>query len=119
MGGVGQGVEQCTRQATCHGIIEEGAHVTYTAPVLEDGDTAVPALYGLDPMAERNTYVGTTPWVLHQVPEGREHEIVWPEGTTTLTCKKSRSGHWLLPISRWDTTEIPSSKVTEAFAVSP
>ena len=76
MGGVGKGVEQCTRQATRHGIIEEGAHVTYTAPVLEERGTAVPALYGLDPMAERNTYVDTKSGVLHQVPEGKEHEII-------------------------------------------
>ena len=113
MSGVGKGVQQCTREALIHGVVAEGDLITYKAPVLEESGKAVPGLYGLDPMADRNTYVGTATGKLHMIPPGTDDQIIWPKGTKTLSCVKSRSGHWMLPISKWD--KYNGGKVQEAF----
>ena len=113
MSGVGKGVQQCTREALIHGVVAEGYLITYQAPVLEESGKAVPGLYGLDPMADRNTYVGTATGKLHMIPPGTDDQIIWPKGTKTLSCVKSRSGHWMLPISKWD--KYNGGNLQEAF----
>ena len=36
------------------------------------------------------------------VPEGIDHLIIWPEGTSHLQCDASPSGHWVIKISCFD-----------------
>ncbi len=118
MSGVGKGAQIAHRAATIHGVVGEGDQISYSAPVLEEEGAEVPALYGLDPMAARNTYVGTRTGRLHMIPEGKDDEIIWPKGTRVIECKKARPGHWMIPISRWHKLKRKKDKVTEAFAVS-
>ena len=90
LSGVGDGTKKCTWSATVHGVDRKGYVVSYTAPVIDaddDGElSAVPPLYGLFPMAERNTFMGTRAGVLHEVPEGMEDQIIWPKGTIHRRC---------------------------------
>jgi len=116
MSGVGQGTDKCTREALMYGVTDEGDLVSFEGPVLEEHGTDVPALYGLDPMASRNTYVGTRLGKLHMIPNGTDDQIIWPKGTKTIQCDKSRSGHWMVPISRWSKYK-GQCKVNEAFPV--
>ena len=103
MSGVGKGAQVATRMATTHGVVSVGQVISYTAPVLENDEGAeVPALCGLEPLAERITYVGTASGELHMVPDGHEDKTRWLDGTKTMVCVKSRSGHWMIPISKWD-----------------
>ena len=94
-----KGQEECTDIATVRGIVQTGDVVEYQAPVLRGAASAVPPLYGLEPMAQRNTYFGTRSGAQHEVPFDREHSIQWPEGTVHRQCTKARSGHWCLQVS--------------------
>ena len=106
MAGVGKTTEVCTHQAGVYCILQNGTVLIFTAPVIPpDSNTGepstLPPLYGLNSMAERNTYMGTRHGVLAQVPDGEEDKIQWPPGTVFLQCKKTPSGHWLLGVSNW------------------
>ena len=116
LAGVGKGQEESTDVATVRGIVQTGDVVEYQAPVLRGAASAVPPLYGLEPMAQRNTYVGTRSGVLHEVPIGKEHLIQWPEGTVHRQCTKARSGHWCLPVSHWKKLK-PHTTVTQVFPI--
>ena len=117
LSGVGRGQEECTHQATVPGALQEGDLATYKATVLQGEAAPVPPLYGLDPMAERNTFVGTRTGYLHEVPIGMEHLIRWPQGTVHRRCVKTRSGHWCLPVSYWHNLK-QHSHVDQAFPTS-
>ncbi len=112
---LGEGVQTVRREATVTGAVEEGSLITYTAAVLEDErhGAQVPGLLGLEPLAERNTYVGTHTGELAMVPNGTDLAIEWPKGTKRLRCVKGRGGHWMLPLGKW--SNIKSRKVQEAF----
>ncbi len=71
--------------------------------MLEGDGQAIPAIYGMDPMRDKNTFIGTKTGTLHQVPPGMENHIIWPEGTWTIQGVVSPSGHLMLPITRWNT----------------
>ena len=47
--------------------------------------------------------MGVLPWAnqLVKVPRGREDQIVWPQGTTFINCKRARTGHLMLPIGNF------------------
>ena len=113
MSGIGEGVEHCTRSAKIFGCVAEGNVIEYEAPVLEGTGSGVPPLYGLEPMARDNVYFGTRTGVMHRIPEGSDHLITFPPGTTTIKCTKAESGHLLLPISKWN------AKKTEAITAYP
>ena len=117
LSGVGRGQEECTHQATVPGALQEGDLAVYKATVLQGEAAPVPRLYGLEPMAERNTFVGTRTGYLHEVPIGMEHLIRWPQGTVHRRCVKTRSGHWCLPVSYWQNLK-QHSHVDQAFPTS-
>ena len=103
MGGLGKGVTRCTSIATVQVVDEEGLVLPYTARVVDPDEvtgeeSALPPIYGLVQMAERNTFIDTRAGVLHEVPEGKEGTVIWPKGTKQRQCTMNRSGHWVLPI---------------------
>jgi hypothetical protein len=80
MAGVGKTTEVCTHQAGVYCILQNGTVLVYTAPVIPPDSvtgepSTLPPLYGLNSMAEKNTYMGTRNGVLAQVPDGKEEEI--------------------------------------------
>jgi len=120
LSGVGDGTKQCTWSATVHGVDKMGKVCSYTAPVIDpdsgtDEPSAVPPLYGLIPMAERNTFMGTRHGVLHEVPEGMEDQIVWPKGTIHRRCIKAPSGHWMIPLEDKTGRDLFTPGVQQAF----
>ena len=102
LSGVGDHTKTCTHQATVHGVLETGDLVTYTAPVIPGAPSPIPPLYGLRSMAMENIYFGTNSGIMAMVPQGRDNEIVWPEGTRFRQCEKAPSGHWILVTSHWN-----------------
>ena len=83
MPGIGKGTQCVDKEATVTGAVAEGALITYTASVLEDEQHGanVPGLLGLDPLAQRNTYVGSHNGCLVMIPSGTDKIIKWPSGT--------------------------------------
>jgi hypothetical protein len=65
----------------------------------------VPALLGLQAMDAHN--IGVLPWAnqLVQVPVGTEKDIIWPEGTKFINCKRAKTGHMMLPIGHFNAKE--------------
>ena len=114
MSGIGEGVEHCTRSAKVFGCVAEGDVIEYEAPVLEGTGAEVPPLYGLEPMARDNVYFGTRTGVMHRIPEGTDDQIVFPPGTKTIKCSKAKSGHWMLPISKWNAKKSETVKAYPA-----
>ena len=53
-------------------------------------------------MRQLNMYIGTRRDVLVQVLDGKEGEIIWPEGTKFHQCARSPSGHMIWVLSHWD-----------------
>ncbi len=105
LAGVGNGTQKCTFSATVHGVDDQGRVNSYTSQVIDsdpEESSELPALYGMDPMASRNTFVGTRKGVLHEVPAGLEDQIGWPVGTVHRKCTRAPSGHMLLPFGKKD-----------------
>ncbi len=119
LSGVGNGIKKCTYSATVHGIDDKGKINSFTSPVIdkdpETGESSeVPALYGREPMAKRNTFVGTRHGFLHEVPDGKEDQIIWPPGTVHRRCEVSPSGHLMLPLGKGGERSLPGQP-GEAF----
>ena len=105
LAGVGNGTQKCTFSATVHGVDDQGRINSYTSQVIDSDPVAeesseLPALYGMDPMARRNTFVGTRQGVLHEVPAGLEDQVIWPIGTVHRQCTRAPSGHLMLPLGK-------------------
>ena len=98
--GVGDNAKACTHQALLPCALENGDTPTFASPVIEEGD--IPSLYGLDSMAENQTYFGTHNGKMAMVPKGKDEEIKWPAGTRFIQCERAPSGHWLMIISHFD-----------------
>ena len=121
LAGVGKGTKKCTFSATVHGVDDKGRINSYTSQVIDSDPVAeesseLPALYGMDPMASRNTFVGTRKGVLHEVPAGLEDQIGWPVGTVHRKCTRAPSGHMMLPFGKgasYSVTEEPAMSVAE------
>ena len=112
MSGVGDAAKTCTHQATVYGCLENGDLMCYAAPVIPNGPSGsspIPALYGLNSMSKENTYMGMRKGLLAMVPEGKDDEIVWPQGTRFIQCQRAPSGHWFILVSCWDKRK-PSSR---------
>jgi len=65
--------------------------------------------------------MAVVPWSnqLVRVPKDKEHEIVWPQGTTFAQCKRAKTGHMTLPIGHFDKLKsIPDLKAALAFTAS-
>jgi len=82
------------------GVTADGELLTLEVPKIPN--STVPALCGMQTLNEQNMAV--LPWSnqLVRVPQGKEHEIVWPQGTTFVQCKRARTGHKMLPIGHFD-----------------
>ena len=106
VGGVGKGVEHCYLQALVPGRTQDGRLVRYVTPVIE-GESAVPSLYGLNPMSNENTYFGCRHGLMAMIPEGKDDKIIWPEGTRFIKCDKAPSGHWIMGLNHWQDTDKP------------
>ena len=115
MSGIGKGTQTVDKQTTVTGAVEEGSFISYTAAVLEDDQYGadVPGLLGLEPLAQRQTYVASHTGKLHMVPPDTDHLIKWLAGTKVLACKKGKGKHWMLPIGKW--SKVKSRDVQEAF----
>ena len=87
--GVGDNTKACAHQAVLPICLKGGVESSFAAPVIDGG---VPALYGLDSMAEENTYYGTRDGILAMVPDGMETQIKWPAGTRFIQMEKAPSG---------------------------
>ena len=99
------GTKRCTFSATVHGVDDKGRLNSYTSRMIDSDPVAevssdLPALYGMDPMARRNTFVGTRQGVLHEVPAGLEGQVIWPIGTVHRQCTRAPSGHLMLPLGK-------------------
>ena len=98
--GVGKDAERCTSIRKVPGVLSDGTLMYYEAPKIPK--SSVPALCGMQTLDEQN--MGVLPWSsqLVKVPRGKEKEIVWPQGTTFLQCKRAKTGHMMLPIGHFD-----------------
>ncbi len=97
--GVGGRDAVCTKRAIVPGKLVNGALIKSCPAVIPD--STVPPLRGLDTMACLNVYFGTKFGKFIMVPEGKDEEIVWPEGAEIIDMVKAPSGHWLLTVSAW------------------
>ena len=93
--GVGKDSEKCTTIQSVPGVLEDGTIIQYDAPRIPG--SSVPALCGMQTLDEQN--MGVLPWSnqLVKVPKGKEQDIIWPEGTTFIQCRRAKTGHMLLP----------------------
>ena len=98
--GVGKESEKCTMVQSVPGVLEDGTFIQYDAPRIPG--SSVPALCGMQTLDEHN--MGVLPWSnqLVKVPKGKEQDIIWPEGTTFIQCRRAKTGHMLLPIGHFD-----------------
>ena len=103
--GVGAGTNTAVENSKIRGVLATGDTLDFTAATLPDSD--IPMLLGLASMAEKNIYIGTKTGLLHMVPPELEGQIRWPEGTRSLQCVKAASGHWILPIDRFEQRKSP------------
>ena len=115
--GVGKDSEQCKVIQSVPGATVDGELLTFEAPKIPN--STVPALCGMQTLDEQNMAV--VPWSnqLVRVPKGKEHEIIWPQGTTFVQCKRAKTGHMMLPIGHFD--KLSSShnyKAALAFTAS-
>ena len=98
--GIGKESEKCTMVQSVPGVLEDGTFIQYDAPRIPG--SSVPALCGMQTLDEQN--MGVLPWSnqLVKVPKGKEQDIIWPEGTTFIQCRRAKTGHMLLPIGHFD-----------------
>jgi len=117
--GVGGRARTCTHQAEVPGRLTNGAIIKYATPVIPDEESGepstVPSLYGLRSMEEENTFFGTRNGLMAMVPDGRENEIVWPEGTRFIQCERAPSNHWLITVNNWD-VDVSKHKYDRKYA---
>ena len=97
--GIGKESEKCTMVQSVPGVLEDGTFIQYDAPRIPG--SSVPALCGMQTLDEHN--MGVLPWSnqLVKVPKGKEQDIIWPEGTTFIQCRRAKTGHMLLPIGHF------------------
>ena len=97
--GVGTSSQQATQSTTIPGQLENGARMTYSAPVIPR--SGIPALLGLKSMEtlgtvldmrnnERKMYIGS------------DTKIVPGPNTTVLQLYKANSGHLMLPMTEYN-----------------
>jgi hypothetical protein len=106
--GVGKDTETCTLIRSAPGALEDGSMLKFEAPDIPN--STVPALCGMETLDEHN--MAPLPWSnqLVKVPKGKEHEIIWPEGTTFIQCRRAKTGHLMLPIGHFDKVKHSSHK---------
>ena len=115
--GVGDNSKVCTNSARVPACLESGRVIEYDTPVIDGDPSPVPTLLGLDSMAQRNTYFGCANGLMAMIPEGTDDQIVWPQGTEFVQCKKAPSKHWLMTVSNWDKRkpETPNRHTEASF----
>ena len=114
--GVGKDSETCEVVRSAPGALEDGSLIKFKAPDIPN--STVPALCGMEAMDEHN--MAPLPWSnqLVKVPKGRENEIVWPQGTTFIQCRRAKTGHMMLPIGHFNKLnqeQIQKNKTCLAF----
>ena len=110
--GVGKGPDYCREQWRLPKGTQEisqeeegvGSIDSYTAPVIPGSD--VPALLGNASLRKLDAIVECGPGRLHLCGPG-SRELVLPVGTRSYNLTLSRSGHWLLPCSRFKEAAQP------------
>jgi len=115
--GVGKDSEQRKVIQSIPGATADGELLTCEAPKIPN--STVPALCGMQTLDEQN--IAVVPWSnqLVRVPKGKEHEIIWPQGTTFVQCKRAKTGHMILPIGHFDKLKnLPDRKAALAFTAS-
>ena len=112
--GVGKDSEKCTTIQSVPGVLEDGTVIQYDAPRIPG--SSVPALCGMQTLDEQN--MGVLPWSnqLAKVPRGKEQEIIWPEGTTFIQCRRAKTGHMLLPIGHFDKLQHKPTSIKDRLA---
>ena len=65
-------------------------------------------------MSKLNVFFGTRQGTFTMVPDGQENHIIWPEGTKHYQCVKAPSGHWLLTVSAWISSQQSKPKDVSA-----
>ena len=105
VGGVGAGTHQClwngqlpTALRRAEGTYSKG---TYTAPVIEN--SSCPALLGQQSLEKHRAILDCYNKVLYLCAPG-EVEIRVPEGSERLPLEQAPSGHLILPISNYETS---------------
>ena len=86
-----------------------GSLDSYTAPVIPDSE--VPALLGNSSLKKLDAIVECGPGILHLCGPGRQ-KLQLPAGTKSYNLKGTRSGHWLLPCSKFKEAMASSSSGT-------
>ena len=114
VGGVGDSARACTHQAIVPGFTSAGRRIDYITPVIGGGSGGVPGLWGLNDMAARNTYFGTASGRLAMIPEGTDHLIQWPIGTSFTDMERAPSGDWLVIISHFEQAQQESQQMFPA-----
>ena len=98
--GVGKDAEQCKVIHSVPGVTADGELIMFESPKIPN--STVPALCGMETLDKQN--MAPLPWSnqLVRVPKGREQDIIRPQGTTLIQCKRAKTGHMMLPIGHFD-----------------
>ena len=76
-----------------------GSVNTFTAPIIPNSH--VPGLLGNESLMEHDAILQVGRGILHLPGPGYNGDLVLPPGTKTFKLRLTRSGHWLLPCSRF------------------
>jgi hypothetical protein len=98
--GDGARAQVCTVERTVPWMLETGTCITYNAP--EIPDSSVPGLFLLKAMDENNIALVPRRNIAVVIPEGKEDDIIWPEGSQTIQLYRADTGHMMMPVSRFD-----------------
>ena len=110
--GVGGVDKICRQKAAVHCCLTDGTLMKYCPAVIPG--SGVPPLVGVDTMSKLNVFFGTRQGTFTMVPDGQENDIIWPEGTKHYQCVKAPSGHWLLTVSAWISSQQSKPKNVSA-----
>lgn len=110
--GVGQGTSVANYQVElplgCEDVEGNAFEMSFTAPCVEN--SSIPGLLGIDSLERYDALIRCSTGELWFLGSGGV-EIKASPGSRQFQMRKARSGHWMLPVSRFSPTATPT-KIT-------
>lgn len=114
--GVGASASTCVQSAIVPIALPNGQVASYQAALIENSE--VPALLGLSSLTEKRVLLDTIHDQLIMVGPGG-FEIKLSPGSQVMQCKRSATGHLMLPCSQWDQVKSFAGGKQTVYAAVP